>query len=148
MPLRTWLLAGLLALLTVGCTTKSRVATSSTAVAGSSASAVHAAEAAGADTVAPEPQAAWLIPRTPDMEEALVHDVAELERLRAVPLGNRLTCQQFRRIELAEGLAQRRARDETRPMSAATKRSRAGSDENCRSMISKTSTATAASTPS
>jgi hypothetical protein len=52
------------------------------------------------------------LPRTPQLDVELARDAAELGRLRAVPPGNRLRCEQFRALALAAGLAERRAAGE------------------------------------
>ena len=103
------LMVALSALLVVGCATKARVAASSRAGATPSVSAARPLAAAATAAVARKTEPPWLIARTPAMEAALAHDLADLERLRTVPLGNRLGCAQFRSIELAAGLAKRRA---------------------------------------
>lgn len=82
------------------------------AVAGPTLAAPTAASESGPATS--ELQVPARLHRTPAVDAELARDAAELGRLRAVPPGNRLRCEQFRRLQLAEGLAQRRAAGEPR----------------------------------
>jgi hypothetical protein len=72
------------------------------------------ASVAPAASVAPPPDPPWRTPRRPEQERELSETARTLKALRAVPPGNRLTCAQFRRVELAAGLAARQERGEER----------------------------------
>lgn len=65
-----------------------------------------------AAAVAPRPDSPWRTPRHPAEERELAESARKLRSLRAVPPGNRLTCAQFRGVELAAGLAARQERGE------------------------------------
>jgi hypothetical protein len=68
----------------------------------------------------PLPDPPWRTPRRPEVERALAADASRLTALRAVPPGNRVTCAQFRSVELAAGLAEREQRGE-HPVNECTK---------------------------